>query len=164
MRHQPAGVGGITVKAETQLIIDTAQAHLGQGFFNHCQRLLIAGVVIASEQEIQLRGGGKFRRFSKPAIVRVIGLHKKLTGLIQYILIEFCSRLTAAQANNMLGDLVCAGQNLLAIISPRCGYFRQQFHHSGPSPALVLGKIGAGIKGFFIRGHDDGHGPAAAAG
>ena len=124
MRHQPAGIGGITVKAETQLIVDPPESHLGQGFFNHCQRLLIAGVVIAPEQKIQLMGRGKFRRFSKPAVFRVIGLHKKLPGLIQNFLIEFCSRLTAAQANNMLGDLVCAGQNLLAIISPRFGDLR----------------------------------------
>ena len=70
----------------------------------------------------------------------------------------------AGDERKMLGDLICAGMDLFAIGLPYCGDSRQKFHQTGAAAAAVVGEIGQGKKGLFIRGHDNRHGPATAAG
>ena len=65
--HQPAVVGGVTVKTAANLIVHPTIGHLVQCQRRHVQRVFTLGAIGVAEQEINTHARRKFRGVAETA-------------------------------------------------------------------------------------------------
>ncbi|MBA7654580.1 hypothetical protein ES703_62461 [subsurface metagenome] len=82
MWYKPSGIGGITVKAKSNMVIDATASHRLKGFFDHLQGPLRIGALPVSEQEKEVVWGGKLRGATETTMLLIKALGKLLIGKI----------------------------------------------------------------------------------
>src|SRR5882724_1066676 len=83
VRHEPARVGGITMKTATQLIVDAPLSHLLTCMADYFQSLLIAGAVKSMEQKLKSHGRGKLWRTPETTISCIVVLDDSPISSVQ---------------------------------------------------------------------------------
>src|SRR5258708_12114770 len=85
MRHQPPGIGRITMEPGAKLIVDSTFGHLLTSLADNLDRFGITCAIEAAQQELQGHRRGKLRCTSKTAVDWIIALHDSAIASIQKI-------------------------------------------------------------------------------
>ena len=163
MGGQPLPVGGIAGKAAAEMVIDAALIHLPQGVFHLPSCTFVAAEGGVAQQEDQVVGGGKFGRGAEAAVFLIIGVCQLLCCPLQ-ILLAGETALFHLLAAEKSGNVVAGTHKLLPSVLPAFRHSVQQGQKPGLPERIVFGQIGGSKKGLLLRRHDNGEGPAAAAG
>src|SRR5258708_21793737 len=95
MRHQPPGIGRITMEPAAKLIVDSTFGHLLTSLADNLDRFGITCAIEAAQQELQGHRRGKLRCTSKTAVDGIIALHDSAIGSIQKIRAKYFARFDA---------------------------------------------------------------------
>src|SRR5579872_6047636 len=165
MRHEPALIYRIAVKAAAQLIVHAAFGHLAERDRHHVECFLVARAGIVAQQEIMHRRARKFWRAAEPAQLRIEHPAECMKGMICYSRIKRGiaggdSRLPLKLAENLIAGF----DNTVAVLSPGARDMFEYRAESRPVVPIVRREISAAEKRFSIRRKPDRHRPAAAPG
>ncbi len=163
MGQQPLSVRGISVESETDVIPHPPQPHGGEGLFHHSEGLVVPGMVVVPEEEEELVGGRKFGGPTEPAVLPVEASPDLGEGALQHIGADLPGPLVAEGPGQVARDGARRLQELFPLAGPELLDLGTEFDQPRSAEPVPPGDVGAGEEGLFVRGHEDGEGPAAAA-
>ena len=83
VRHYPALVNRVAMKAAGKLVVHAAFGHLGQCRDDHIAQSLIAGAGVLISEQIENAGMRKFGRGAKAAVLCVKHLHRGIDDVVR---------------------------------------------------------------------------------
>ena len=167
VRHEPALVHGIAVKAAAQLIVHAALGHFPQSEQGGVEGFAVAGAGVEAHEEIEHRGAGEFGRAAEAAVVAVEGAAENLEAAIEQGIVDgrgAGGRRDLGMLAQLLDDVARRCDNLRAIVAPGLGDLAQNGGKAGAPIAILRRKIGAAEEWLQFRREPHRHGPAAGPG
>ena len=163
MGGQPFPVRGIAGEAPAEVVENSSTVHLTETVINHLPQFLITAEMGQTQEEQQVVGRGELGGCTKATVFLVIGCSELLRRSIQPVRAGQAGR--TGRLGGEKGPGIPGGfQQAFPVPLPFGGNSAKQGKEPClPAPA-VFGNIGSGEEGKLFRGHDNGEGPAAAAG
>ncbi len=167
VRHEPAGVDGVAVKAAADLVVHSPRRHPVERRLDHPARLRVAGAQPAAEEQLEAHRGGKFRRAAEAALDRV-----ELAGDRRMGALEDGRQRSSGPGRprdrgaglEVVEHFPGRALELVAARFPGFGDRREDLEEPGPSPARGRREVRPAIERLSLRREKEREGPAAAAG
>ena len=152
------------MKSVPDMVIYSAPAHGAQGVRCHGKRNIGAGAFPAAQQKKQRVRRGKFGSMTESAVDRVEGFTQPVKGLGKQRCVKVFRFVRVVGWIDSRHNVLSTFQDIIAALIPGICNAGNKLDHARSVAASSWRDIGCCEKRFFIRCHDNGQGPAAAAG
>ena len=159
VRHAPASIHAVTVKAAAELVTDAAAQHGLQAVQGH--RLALG----LGQQKLQRGGRRKLGRTSEAAVDRVVKLRQVFQRARQQVVgpaVWLCGR--GARLPDVRRQRFGVAFQLGPLARPGVRHRLHDAPETGHALHVARRKVGSGVEGPQVRRQKHRHGPAARAG